>query len=96
MGEYSIKNSTDCDDTEYCTTDQFKDVLVEEMIPHPNFESKYLHHDIALIRLSRYVVYDDYIEPVCMPWVLNSVFRRKYPVGTNMTIVGWGKTMTGE
>lgn len=98
MGEYNTSTREDCDDDGDCVINQQVDISVEEVIPHKEYDpsSKNKHNDIALLRLARYVNYGDFIHPICMPWVVNRRLQRTLPTGTNMTVVGWGKTLQGK
>ena len=44
---------------------------VESMVAHPNYEKNYNRmgpiHDIALIKLSEHLEFDDKIAPICLP-----------------------------
>ncbi|XP_038110978.1 serine protease snake [Culex quinquefasciatus] len=42
------------------------DYKVDEMIVHPNFNSKRSYHDIALVKLKTSVVFSEFIKPACL------------------------------
>lgn len=98
LGEYNTATLRDCVGDNDCVDNQFQDFGVEEKVYHPNYNTVRLYNDIALVRLSRYVEYDNnyYISPICMPWLHNNDGVRTYPGSTNVTVAGWGKTLTGE
>lgn len=98
MGEYNTETLTDCDQDNDCSTNQHVDISVEQAIPHTGFDDSSVnrHNDIALIRLDRYVDYNDFIKPVCMPWAVNGGIQRSFSAGTNLTVAGWGRTLLGE
>uniref|UniRef100_A0A671S0M4 Peptidase S1 domain-containing protein n=1 Tax=Sinocyclocheilus anshuiensis TaxID=1608454 RepID=A0A671S0M4_9TELE len=58
---------------------------VISIIVHPSYNSQTSDNDIALLRLSSSVTFNDYIKPVCLA-AQNSAF----PSGTSSWITGWG------
>ncbi|XP_051740873.1 serine protease 27 [Ctenopharyngodon idella] len=58
---------------------------IKDIIPHPSFIGKAADNDIALLRLSSRVDFNDYIRPVCLA-AENSVFV----TNTKSWITGWG------
>lgn len=71
------------------------DVGVEEITYHPNYNGMASNnlHDIALIRLDRYVTFTDFVSPVCLP--VQSHMRSKMFDGVRMDVTGWGTTEDG-
>ncbi|ROL50647.1 Prostasin [Anabarilius grahami] len=63
---------------------------VATIIVHPSYDSQTSDNDIALLRLSSAVTFNDYIRPVCLA-ALNSSF----PSGTSSWITGWGDVQSG-
>ncbi len=61
---------------------------------HPNFHSDSLNNDIAIIRLSVDVVFSRYVHPICL-WKSNETDLLEV-IGKFGTVVGWGKTQTGQ
>ncbi|XP_077054499.1 serine protease 60.1 [Siphateles boraxobius] len=63
---------------------------VVTIIVHPSYDSQTSDNDIALLRLSSTVTFNDYIRPVCLA-AQNSVFS----AGTSSWITGWGDVQSG-
>lgn len=89
LGELDLRNKTDCiyegDDVECAPPPE--DVEVEHVIIHDEFSSGHLKNDIALVRLKRKIEFNDYIRPICLPFVstITGEEEKKY------TVIGWGK-----
>ncbi|XP_071811094.1 trypsin-like isoform X2 [Apostichopus japonicus] len=68
----------DLDDTQ-------QSINVSEVIVHPYYNSLITrNNDIALLRLSSDVEFNDYIRPACLP-------SQDWPAGTSVWITGWGE-----
>ncbi|XP_057343857.1 transmembrane protease serine 12-like [Manis pentadactyla] len=65
-----------------------KKIKVKTIIIHPDFEIESYVNDIALFHLQRAVTYDDYIQPICLPF---DVFQNLDP-NTKCFVSGWGRT----
>ncbi|XP_031825659.1 CLIP domain-containing serine protease HP8-like [Nomia melanderi] len=89
LGEYDTSTSTDCiwdgDVMTVCADDPIT-VSVEEQIAHESYRprSKERKFDIALLRLSRDVLFTDYVKPICLPTTAE--------IGPKLHAAGWGKT----
>ncbi|XP_067283256.1 transmembrane protease serine 9-like [Pseudorasbora parva] len=59
---------------------------VTQIIPHPSYSPTGQNNDIALLKLSTSVTFNDYIKPVCLA-ATGSVFGG----GTKSWVTGWGK-----
>ncbi|WP_411026479.1 serine protease, partial [Salmonella sp. s54395] len=64
------------DDTQHSIT-------ISNVIVHPYYDRYSTINDIALLRLSGDVEFNDYIRPACLP-------SQDWPAGTNVWITGWG------
>lgn len=103
IGEWDTKTTNpDCEylQNEQVCNEPIVDVPVTEKIVHEDYQpnSKNQHHDIALLRLSRYVQYTDFARPICLP--VDSVLRNSNENGKKFVVAGWGelcsKTVPGK
>ena len=100
LGEWNTDTDLDCETienrTSVCADHPYLDVGIEEVIRHPNYiyNGKATKHDIALIRLDRYVNFTDLIYPVCLP--VRQRLRDKTFIGERLDLVGWGITETNK
>ncbi|XP_073645393.1 transmembrane protease serine 12 [Tursiops truncatus] len=65
-----------------------KMMKVKAIIIHPDFDVESYENDIALFHLKKAVRYNDYIQPICLPF---GVFQRLNR-NTKCFISGWGRT----
>ncbi|XP_021513684.1 transmembrane protease serine 12 isoform X1 [Meriones unguiculatus] len=65
-----------------------RSVRVADIVVQPQFVLETFVNDIALFRLKRAVRYNDYIQPICLPF---GVFQ-KLDQNTTCFISGWGRT----
>ncbi|KAH0999250.1 hypothetical protein HUJ04_006059, partial [Dendroctonus ponderosae] len=87
VGEYSIKNDTDCDlvnKTLKCNP-PVQDVAIEKVIPHEQFKTGRNGFDIGLIRVSTMNLEVESARPVCLP--LGRERTRKFDA---VFVTGWG------
>uniref|UniRef100_A0A8B9P0Y0 Transmembrane serine protease 9 n=1 Tax=Apteryx owenii TaxID=8824 RepID=A0A8B9P0Y0_APTOW len=66
-------------------------VDVARVIQHPLFNPIILDFDVAILELARPLVFNKYIQPVCLPLAV-----QKFPVGKKCIISGWGDTQEGN
>lgn len=66
-------------------------VNVTRVIPHPLFNPMILDFDVAVLELARPLVFNKYIQPVCLPFAV-----QKFPVGKKCLISGWGDLQEGN
>ncbi|KAK2721773.1 hypothetical protein QYM36_003924, partial [Artemia franciscana] len=70
----------------------FQQIEIEKKIIHPNYIRKKLSkNDIAILKLVRPAQFNDYVQPICIPWQEN--VRNKDLLGQKATIAGWGTTL---
>ncbi|XP_004632760.2 transmembrane protease serine 9 [Octodon degus] len=58
---------------------------------HPRYNSGTLDFDVAVLELTRPLIFGKYIQPVCLPLAI-----QKFPVGRKCLISGWGNTQEGN
>uniref|UniRef100_A0A8C5LB88 Transmembrane protease, serine 9 n=1 Tax=Jaculus jaculus TaxID=51337 RepID=A0A8C5LB88_JACJA len=58
---------------------------------HPHYNPGILDFDVALLELARPLVFNKYIQPICLPLAIH-----KFPVGRKCMISGWGNTQEGN
>eukprot|EP00096_Caligus_rogercresseyi_P003780 TRINITY_DN1737_c0_g1_i1.p1 TRINITY_DN1737_c0_g1~~TRINITY_DN1737_c0_g1_i1.p1 ORF type:complete len:423 (+),score=81.10 TRINITY_DN1737_c0_g1_i1:273-1541(+) len=67
-----------------------EDYEIERKEVHPDYKSATFQNDIALLRLSRDVVYKEHIIPVCLP-----AFQDEFE-DQEAIVIGWGRTAHGQ
>lgn len=58
---------------------------------HPQYNPSILDFDVAVLELARPLVFNKYVQPVCLPLAI-----QKFPVGRKCMISGWGNTQEGN
>lgn len=58
--------------------------LISKVIQHPNYVARTFESDIALLRLSSPIIFNELIHPVCLPEANESF------IGQNGIVMGWG------
>ncbi|XP_076066869.1 venom protease-like [Oratosquilla oratoria] len=96
MGEHTLSTEDDCkvlnNGNPKCS-DPHEDYNIEKVIVHPNYESRTVANDIALIRLDRKVEFTVYINPVCLP--PPNIRASVLADGVSPEVAGWGYTEKG-
>ncbi|XP_063849933.1 venom protease-like isoform X1 [Scylla paramamosain] len=69
-----------------------QDFGVAETVLHPDFKFGEGYHDLALLKLDKPVVIQEFISPVCLPWGTES---DKDVTTRTATLTGWGDTLLG-
>ncbi|XP_011791674.1 PREDICTED: transmembrane protease serine 12, partial [Colobus angolensis palliatus] len=65
-----------------------KKIKIKAIIIHPNFILESYVNDIALFHLKKAVKYNDYIQPICLPFDVFQILDGN----TKCFISGWGRT----
>ncbi|NWR76480.1 TMPS9 protease, partial [Centropus unirufus] len=66
-------------------------VNVTRVIQHPLFNPIFLDFDVAVLELERPLVFNKYIQPICLPPAVQT-----FPVGKKCIISGWGDLQEGN
>ncbi|XP_027639056.2 transmembrane protease serine 9 [Falco peregrinus] len=66
-------------------------VNVTRVIEHPFFDPVFLDFDVAVLELARPLVFNKYIQPICLP-----LAAQKFPIGKKCLISGWGDLQEGN
>ncbi|XP_012874142.1 PREDICTED: transmembrane protease serine 12 [Dipodomys ordii] len=72
----------------YMNSPHSKKIKITAIIIHPDFIMDTFVNDIALFHLKKAVKYNDYIQPICLPF---GIFQ-KLDQNTKCFISGWGRT----
>ncbi|KAI8423523.1 hypothetical protein MSG28_012624 [Choristoneura fumiferana] len=92
LGEYDTLTDVDCvedDDIKTCYNVSIS-IPIQEIMTHNLFKrGRHPKNDIALVRLTQLVTFNDYIKPVCLP-------STNGPTPSNLYVAGWGATSTGK
>nr|XP_029718859.1 phenoloxidase-activating factor 3 isoform X1 [Aedes albopictus] len=91
LGEHTIDQTIDCNADEDCAP-PVRDIDIECITHHPQANRQRLSNDIALVRLAKYVEFEDHIQPICLP--VSPVLRKmQLP---RYVLTGWGATEEEE
>lgn len=75
--------------------DAVAEYAVSAVLVHPKYEHRYYYNDIALLKLERQVIFNNYIMPVCLPSPVAPLLRDRDLQGKNVTVMGWGDDSFG-
>ncbi|XP_053436893.1 transmembrane protease serine 9 [Nycticebus coucang] len=64
---------------------------LQRVVLHPLYNPSTLDFDLAVLELASPVVFNKYIQPLCLPLAI-----QKFPVGRKCMISGWGNTQEGN
>lgn len=85
VGEYDIYKKTDC--FAGVCNDPVQDLIVEEVIVHPKYQSRDISNDIGLLRVTPIRFNEKNIKPICLPRRKNLELKGDYA-----EVTGWGVT----
>jgi secreted trypsin-like serine protease len=66
---------------------------VQKLIKHENYDAMKLLNDIAILRLDETIVFNNEIQPCCLPENKNNNFPSN---NTESIVIGWGQTENGN
>lgn len=92
IGEWDSESNPDCILGD-CAP-QVQKIPVARKIPHPEYHETRRKNDIALIRLAQPALYNDFVQPICLP--MDSTLSTKLHAGESLVVTGWGRTETGR
>jgi len=92
LGEHDLSNDTDCakqpDGEILCNAPQ--NFNISRVVVHEDYNKPTVRmNDIALLKLDRPAVEDNFVGKVCLPF--GELGERNF-TGVNLTVVGWGRT----
>ncbi|XP_034652164.1 serine protease grass-like [Drosophila subobscura] len=91
LGEHNITSEQDCRivNSEVRCQPPHVDVGIEKVIRHEGYSKYTQNNDIALIKLSREVLFTDHIAPICLP--LYAELQKSIQEMPVMRVTGWGR-----
>ncbi|XP_064211535.1 serine protease grass isoform X1 [Tribolium castaneum] len=110
VGEHDLRTVTDCEtnkDKERFCAPPFQDLQIEKVIPHQQYNAKFLTDDIALLRVAPIktsgtrpqfqnnlsLLFVENSRPVCLPLAES---RNYNFTNRNAVVTGWGMTENGR
>ncbi|XP_064212035.1 uncharacterized protein LOC661559 [Tribolium castaneum] len=96
VGEHNIETQKDCELTtegDLVCAPPYQDLAIEEIIPHPSYDTSLHTNDVGLLRVSPMNLSLENTRPVCLPLerARNYNFTNR-----NCVVTGWGVTETGR
>jgi len=90
VGEYDLSKDKDCfPGSPSDCAEPVQDFWEFEVIPHPDYNRpERYQNDIALVKLSRDVEINDFVEPVCLPFTTE--FNQEPAPKQMVDVAGWG------
>ncbi|KAM5230553.1 transmembrane protease serine 9 isoform 11-T18 [Hipposideros larvatus] len=64
---------------------------LKRAVLHPQYNPSILDFDVAVLELARPLVFNKYIQPICLPLAI-----QKFPAGRKCMISGWGNMQEGN
>ncbi|GFT80300.1 clotting factor B [Nephila pilipes] len=69
--------------------------VVMYVLRHPDYQQRFYYNDIALLKLERPVVFNNYVMPVCLPSPSVPLMEDEELEGKKVTVMGWGDESYG-
>jgi len=100
LGELDIQSDPDCPVSNSCNNPKVQRKSVANVIIHHGYNSsnKASKNDIALVRMKTKVLFNIFVQPVCLPlpeYNLKNIFYEPVENSASATVVGWGKSEQG-
>ena len=74
----------------FATETNEQTMTIDKAIPHEDYSSQTSANDIALIKTTRPIVFNDYVKPICLPGA-----NTRLAENSDVEIAGWGVTEEG-
>ncbi|XP_046819201.1 CLIP domain-containing serine protease 2-like [Vespa crabro] len=85
LGEYNTMTDPDCEKG-YCA-EPVQDIKIKSINVHKDYNHPKFRNDIAIIRLDKPAIYNEFVIPICMP---HSDLLKKDYTGEMVEVAGWG------
>ncbi|KAK5647655.1 hypothetical protein RI129_002547 [Pyrocoelia pectoralis] len=85
LGEHNALTEIDCE--EGICAEPVQDFRPTQLIVHKHYDQPAYKNDIALIRLNRPAIYNDWVQPICIPF--GDQLVKSYE-GVTAEVAGWG------
>ncbi|KAM0737338.1 CLIP domain-containing serine protease HP8 [Formica fusca] len=85
LGEHNILTDPDCE-RGYCA-EPVQDFVPKSIITHKDYNKPVFKNDIAIIRLNKPAVYNEFVKPICM---MSGELLLKNFIGETAEVAGWG------
>ena len=63
---------------------------MQHVVRHPDYDDFYVSDDIAVVRVAGEIVFNDYVQPICLPTQNEDVSE----TGRSCYATGWGAAST--
>ena len=90
MRKVVVNAATTTFDPAFIFTGNEEVITLSKIFIHPQYNSRTVDYDIALVKLSKPVKYTKYIRPACIP-----ASGSKVKAGADAFVSGWGTTSEG-
>jgi len=93
LGEWNVRTDPDCTIGDKCDNPKVQEIEVENVIVHHGYDKLRNMNDIALVKLTREVQLNKFVQLACLPlpeYNLPAFYHN--PVGQSATVTGWGES----
>lgn len=85
LGEHNTETNPDCVKS-FCNL-PYSDFEPAQIISHESYDTPKLQNDLALIKLNRNIVFNDFVKPICL---MSGKLLQKNFLGQTAEVAGWG------